>query len=225
MIYVTSDLHGFYQEYLSFLDYVNFNSNDTLYILGDVLNRGTEGIALLKDIMKRKNVILIKGNHEHILCEEFEELMSANSKSEINEIINEFLNIEPLGQESTLSDFMKLTSNEKYEIINYLNSIPYYQEILVNDKKYLLVHGGISDYSNTPIEFYEPFELIMGPHNFDVESDYGTIIVGHLPTRYIDGAKQDCIYYNKDSIGIDCGLGHSGRFGALCLNTYEEFYF
>ncbi|WP_270301688.1 metallophosphoesterase [Terrisporobacter petrolearius] len=225
MIYVSSDLHGFYQEYLSFLDYVNFNSNDTLYILGDVLNRGTKGITLLKDIMKRENIILIKGNHEHTLCEEFEEIMSAHSKSEVNQIINDFLNIEPIGQESTLYDFVKLTSEEKYEIINYLNSLPHYEEIIVNDKNYLLVHGGVSDYSDMPMEFYEPFELIMGPHDFDTDCDYGTIIVGHLPTRYIDSAEPDCIYYNKDSIGIDCGLGHNGRLGVLCLDTYEEFYF
>lgn len=225
MIYVASDIHGFYEEYLSFLDYVNFSSNDTLYILGDVLNRGTHGISLLKDIMKRENIILIKGNHEHTLCEEFEEIMGASSKYEINQIINDFLSIEPIGQSSTLCNFVELSTEEKYEIINYLNCLPYYREIIVNDKKYLLLHGGISDYSDMPIEFYEPFELVNGPHDFDIDYEYATLIVGHLPTRYIDGAEPDCIYYNKDSIGIDCGLGHNGRLGVLCLDTHEEFYF
>lgn len=225
MVYVASDIHGFYEEYLSFLDYVNFSHNDTLYILGDVLNRGKDGISILKDIMKRENIILIKGNHEHTLCEEFEEIMSVRSKSEVNQIIDDFLNIEPIGQESTLYDFMKLTSEEKYEIINYLNSLPHYEEIIVNDKKYLLVHGGVSEYSDMPIEFYEPLELIMGPHDFDIDYEYGTIIVGHLPTRYIHSANSDCIYQNKDTIAIDCGLGFGGRLGVLCLNTFEEFYF
>ena len=57
-----------------------------------------------------------------------------------------------------------------------------------------------------PIEFYEPFELINGPHDFDINYEHGTIIVGHLPTRYINDADPDCIYKNKDTIAIDCGL-------------------
>ena len=144
MIYLRSDIHGFYQEYLYFLEYVKFSNKDRLYILGDTLNRGPDGIALIKDIMKRENMILIKGNHEHTMCEKFEEIINVGSEYEANQMIKESLILEPIGQESILHDFLNSSLEEKYEIINYLNSLSYYEEVTVDEKEYLLVHGGIS---------------------------------------------------------------------------------
>ena len=37
---------------------------DTLYVLGDVIDRGADGCRLLLDMMGRANVIPILGNHE-----------------------------------------------------------------------------------------------------------------------------------------------------------------
>lgn len=47
MHYVMSDLHGCYQEYREALEKINFNEQDTLYVLGDVVDRGPEPIKLL----------------------------------------------------------------------------------------------------------------------------------------------------------------------------------
>lgn len=227
MVYVCSDLHGYYDEYIEFLNYVNFKNDDTLYIIGDVFDRGSDGISIIKDTMDRDNVILIKGNHEHTLSDEFFELTQiGNNKSDAIDLINEFLATESIGQESTLYSFLELSMDEKYEIINYLNSLPCYEEISINGNDYLLVHGGIStDDVDTPIDFFEPTDLIFGPHDFDIDYEYATIIVGHLPTRFIEGAEPDFIYHNKDSICVDCGLGFGGRLGVLCLDNMQEYYF
>lgn len=40
MHYVISDIHGCYNEYIKALKKVNFNDNDTLYVLGDCIDRG-----------------------------------------------------------------------------------------------------------------------------------------------------------------------------------------
>lgn len=155
MVYICSDIHGFYDEYIEFLNYVNFNTDDTLYIIGDIFDRGSDGILIIKDIMERDNVILIKGNHEHTLIEEFLQLTQVgNNKSDAIDLIEEFLSTESIGQESTLYSFLELEPDEKYEIINYLNSLSYYEEISVNGNDYLLVHGGFSaDDVDTPIDF------------------------------------------------------------------------
>ena len=45
MIYVTSDLHGYpLEKFSDMLKSVNFSQNDILYILGDVIDRGKDGI-------------------------------------------------------------------------------------------------------------------------------------------------------------------------------------
>ena len=58
-----SDLHGCYDKYMQMLEKIKFSSNDTLYILGDIIDREDNGIKILLDIMKRSNVIPLLGNH------------------------------------------------------------------------------------------------------------------------------------------------------------------
>ncbi len=73
--YVIADIHGHYDAYLEALAFIGFSEKDTLYIIGDVLNRGSQSIPLLQDIIKRKNVVLIKGNHELMMIPIFNDLM------------------------------------------------------------------------------------------------------------------------------------------------------
>ena len=56
MIYVVSDLHGCYDKYKALLDRLNLTENDSLYILGDIVDRGDGGMAILLDLAKRKNI-------------------------------------------------------------------------------------------------------------------------------------------------------------------------
>ena len=49
MIYAMSDLHGCYDKYTKMLEKINFSDNDTLYILGDIVDRGPDGIKIWQD--------------------------------------------------------------------------------------------------------------------------------------------------------------------------------
>ena len=72
MIYVTSDLHGYPLDKLKdFLAKVGFGRDDELYILGDVIDRGPDGVRILQWIMAQPNVKLLLGNHESMMlaCE------------------------------------------------------------------------------------------------------------------------------------------------------------
>lgn len=46
-------------------------SNDTVYILDDVIDRGPDGIKLIQEIMDSPNMVMILGNHEHMMIEYF----------------------------------------------------------------------------------------------------------------------------------------------------------
>lgn len=226
MTYVCSDIHGNGDSYYDLKAILA--QDDKLYIIGDVLDRGDDGIDILLDIMSDERVTLIIGNHESILnMGAFFELYSAGSDDEIEEIISSNLAIEHIGQEKTLRDFSELSKNEQGKIIEFLNCLPLYEEFTIKDKDYILVHGGLPGFSDMPIEYYDEAELLFGPHNFE-EKHYAdtTVIVGHLPTRFIHGAEPDTIFRNGDSIAIDCGCGmQGGRLGVLCLETDEEIYF
>ncbi|MCR5596455.1 MAG: fructose-bisphosphatase class III [Lachnospiraceae bacterium] len=51
------------------LDKINLKDTDTLYILGDVLDRGPHPIKTLQKLMEMPNVICLVGNHELMALE------------------------------------------------------------------------------------------------------------------------------------------------------------
>ena len=63
MIYVMSDIHGEKSKFDSVMKKINLMEDDKLYILGDVIDRGNDGIELLLELMEMKNVTVLLGNH------------------------------------------------------------------------------------------------------------------------------------------------------------------
>jgi serine/threonine protein phosphatase 1 len=73
--YVTADTHGFYTELMEALNEVGFFTDSEphkLIICGDLFDRGAEALKLqnfILELMKKNEVILIKGNHEDLMLE------------------------------------------------------------------------------------------------------------------------------------------------------------
>ena len=51
MIYVLSDIHGNERRFNSVMKQIDLRSEDTLYVLGDVIDRHPGGIRILRKIM------------------------------------------------------------------------------------------------------------------------------------------------------------------------------
>ena len=64
MIYLISDVHGRYEEFVRLLRKVRFRKTDQLYVLGDVIDRGENNLKMLDFCRLEENVTLLKGNHE-----------------------------------------------------------------------------------------------------------------------------------------------------------------
>ena len=73
--YCTSDIHGYDDAFFALLQELNLKDDDTLYILGDVIDRGPNGIKLLQAIMDMPNVKMLLGNHEHMMLQYFDPSM------------------------------------------------------------------------------------------------------------------------------------------------------
>lgn len=65
MHYVVSDIHGCYDRYMALLERIGFGDSDRLYVLGDMLDRGPDGLRVLQDVVSRPNVLPLMGNHEY----------------------------------------------------------------------------------------------------------------------------------------------------------------
>ena len=89
--YVMSDLHGNYRAYKAMLEKINFNREDMLYILGDILDRGPNPIKIILDLMGRFNVEVIAGNHCVMACECLAFLTKEITSESIAEIDEEMI--------------------------------------------------------------------------------------------------------------------------------------
>ena len=69
MIYCMSDIHGELDRFKAMLDLINFSSDDTLYIIGDVIDRHPGGVEILKIIKDTPNMFMLLGNHEQMCLE------------------------------------------------------------------------------------------------------------------------------------------------------------
>lgn len=138
MIYAMSDLRGCYDKYIKMLEEIRFSDSDILYVLGDVVDRGDGGIKILKDMMARKNVIAVRGNHDYSAAR-FLKLMRENPRNSKAVTETVCLWLMDVGVPAYKA-FMKLSDAEQKRILSYLNSFWIYDEIEVSGRKYFLSH-------------------------------------------------------------------------------------
>ena len=83
--YVISDIHGQYDMFMELVDKIKLKETDTLYILGDILDRGPHPIKTIRKLMEMPNAICLVGNHEFMALECLEFLMK-----EITDIVTDY---------------------------------------------------------------------------------------------------------------------------------------
>ena len=80
------------------------------------------------------------------------------------------------GSKSTIDEFSELSSDEKQDVIDFIKEFLIYEEVTVSDRDYLLVHGGLGNYSpEKDIEDYSLHELIWMRADYDVQYFEGYI--------------------------------------------------
>lgn len=232
MIYVVSDVHGEYDKLIDLLDKIKLKETDTLYVLGDILDRGPHPIKTLRELMNMPNVICMVGNHElmALICLEFlmKEITDMSIEELDEEMLDNLVTWQVNGSKSTINEFNQLDVKAKQEVIEFIKDFVVYEEVSVNDKDYLLVHAGLGNYSpEKEIEDYSLHELLWMRADYDVQYFENTYVVtGHTPTQTIEGnSHPGYIYQQNNHIAIDCGAHYpGGRLAAVCLDTGEEYY-
>lgn len=230
MIYVISDIHGEYESYKNLLKKINFSDSDELYILGDCIDRGNEPLKLLQDMMMHPNIFPIIGNHEYMALKVLKQLMEEITEESCERILSSDLMQELLiwqqdGGNVTLEQLQKLTLEERYDIIEYLEEFSLYEEIEVNGRQFVLVHAGLDNFNEEKsLDEYALYELIFHAPDYDKRYYQNKFLVtGHRPTMSHDGNTGQVVMKNNH-IAIDCGKVFGGNLAAICLDTMEIFY-
>ncbi len=230
--YVISDIHGQYDMFMELLGKIKLKDSDTLYVLGDVLDRGPHPIKTLMKLMEMPNAVCIVGNHELMALECLQFLMKEITDESIEEMDEEMADNlttwQYNGSKPTIDEFRRLDPEARQDVIDFIKDFTINEEVSVNDKEYLLVHAGPGNYlPEKDIEDYSLHELIWMKADYDVQYFEDTyVITGHTPTQIIEGnPNPGFIYRRNNHIAIDCGAHiPGGRLAAICLDTGKEFY-
>jgi serine/threonine protein phosphatase 1 len=231
MIYVVSDIHGCFDEYAELLERINLRDEDTLYVLGDIVDRGKDGVKVLLDMMSRPNIIPIMGNHDYLAAIIFKKLSAEITEfTAENYFDDDFTKGYSMwiadGGDSTLAAFSQLTLEQKEDILDYFTEFLMYEELCVNGRDFVLVHAGLMNFSaERKLDDYEIYELIYERADYSkVYFKDRFLVTGHTPTSLINKSENSTIYKENNHFAIDCGAIYGGKLAALCLDTLEEYY-
>jgi len=211
--YVMSDIHGEADRFHAMLKKINFSESDTLIILGDIIDRGSHGIALLL------------GNHEHMMLQ----YLSPDATGV------EIRRWNKNGNTPTLMAYLKLKAKVQRKILDFLRTRPTHMELEVNGKPFYLVHAWPGENVHDEVWYRPEIDAPNPKHGYQV-------IVGHTKVlsmikpeeariRYAmeleDRGEHLRILHAPGFVNIDCGCGADMPIKALAclqLETMLEFY-
>lgn len=232
--YAVSDLHGYpVEKFKSMLNKIGFTDEDTLYVIGDVIDRnGDGGVGLLRYFMTRPNIVLILGNHEEMLlaCDFlFNESMDDAVRFSNIDNVMAYFNYLSNGGRVTLESLRELAKNGPGavgDMLDYLRDAPHIGALTVGSQDFLLVHSGLGKYDPCKkISEYTPEDLLWTRPEFHTEYfDDIITIFGHTPTLYYGDEYRGKVLKTRTWIDIDVGAGKGFPPALLRLDDLEVFY-
>lgn len=219
MVYCVSDIHGELSRWHAILERISFSEHDTLYVIGDVIDRKPYGIEILRDIMQRHNVRMILGNHEQLMLDAFRAVNPHEARTLWKQN----------GGSSTYKTMVyRISREERFRILQYVQRLPDHLEIEVNGRSFHLVHGNVGENRHDRIWGRPEPPPVKPP------IPGKTVIVGHTCTyfmrRYDDAHDPNApfeIYHAPGLIDLDCGCGNNTdlrRLACLRLDDMQVFY-
>jgi len=201
------DTHGGYRALLQVfkrakLDY----DNDKLIFLGDVSDGWTESYECLEELMKIKNLVFVRGNHDQWLKDWLKE-----GKRPLVWTMQ--------GGENTLKSYLKYGTSDWKRHLDFLKTTKFYY---IDDKNRCFVHGGISQKGIPAEECDKMFlcwdrELWDNRNNSIDISPFSEVFVGHTSIWKFSHFP---ISYNKVWF-LDTGGGWEGVLSLMDVDTHK----
>lgn len=192
MTYFISDIHGEYELFLRLLDKIAFSDNDTLIVLGDMIDKGSDSIKLVDFIRRQSNIKAILGNHEYDFLKYYDHLMRSCAGGNFDLVLEKL-------QAYFSQDRMCIS----FEITDFLESLP----LFIEESDYVCVHSGVEtdrDGMILPMNRQRMGQLVYNRYfkeeDFYLASGQKTVLFGHTPCSYKNAEKRNIVSASS------CGL-------------------
>lgn len=233
MIYAVSDLHGYPLDgFLSLLSKADFCDNDFLFVLGDVIDRGEDGIKILEYLLDKPNMQFILGNHEAMMlsCSFITEKVTDEFLQKLDDtklqLVQTWLDNGAAPTVKALGQLAKTNPGQVEAIFDYLRDAPLYDTVTAGNKDFVLTHAGLGGYApEKKLAEYSDRELIWNRPGADEQySDRFFTVFGHTPTSFYGSMYAGKTLRTDTWINIDAGVACGEKPMLLRLDDMKEFY-
>lgn len=234
--FVIADIHGAYRALKQVLERSEFNyDEDTLIQLGDIADGWPEVFEVVEELMKVKNLIEIKGNHDDWFREYIEKGIHpvkwkmggvGTARSYLRQIDKEDL-IHQNGDGYTIA-------------LNPDDIPPLHQQFFktqhlyyVDDKNRLFIHGGFDRNQNLKEQaeyiyywdrnLWDQAKSVKGSDKLKTEDNFTKIFIGH--THVDDWRNPEAKPQFEGNLvwNLDTGAGWSGKLTIMDVDT-EKYW-
>lgn len=220
--YVIGDIHGELDKFKACLDSVDFDyDNDKLIQLGDVVDRGSDSYGVVEELLKIKNLVTIRGNHDQCW---YYSLLTGEQDILWNQ-----------GGKETHESYVSAGVRPEVHFDLFKNQVNYY----IDEDLNLFIHGGFNRHhliedQLEQSDFYWDRDLIMAARSYESmqsseykfkikgskRGQFKEIFVGHTPVQYF-GETKPVKYANIYCLDTGAGKYKEGTVTIMNLETKE----
>ncbi len=207
---IIGDVHGHYDTLIALLESVAPKSDDQVYFLGDLIDRGPKSAEVVDFVMKH-NYHCLRGNHEEML-------LDVVGKGKVSlQLYQGWLYS---GGHATVTSY---DSKIPQEHIDWLKNLPLYMDL----GDIWLVHAGISPHIPLPQQTAEQFCWIREDFHAIPQPYFPDklIITGHTITFTFPGIEPGQLAAGNGWLDIETGAYHknSGWLTALDVDNQKVY--
>lgn len=236
---VTSDVHGHLDHLVQLLKKMEYDGNDILVIVGDLIDKGPESLRTVQyvmDLCRRHPVYVSMGNvdiarvqkiyddspgAEERLVEYLQWMEQYWKGSMCQEMLEDLgVSVRQVTMEKA-PEYMRMIREQFREELDFLSSRP----TILTAGRFLFVHGGVPTDDLDALEGTEAYPLLKNDAFWEqgYHFDHYTVVTGHWPVWIYRSDREDgspLLDRGRNIFCIDggCGLKRAGQLNGLILS-------
>jgi serine/threonine protein phosphatase 1 len=191
---VIGDVHGHYEGLMLLLEKIAPTSEDKIYFLGDLIDRGPQS-AQVVEFVKDNNYLCLLGNHEQMLLN----VLTGTDKASVN--MQAWLYS---GGHATVASYQSAMIPQDH--LDWFESLPTYLDL----GDFWLTHAGVDPQKTVEEQTADQLCWIRGEFHSMTKPYFPDkwIIIGHTITFTLPGVPPGNLAQGRGWIDIDTGAYH-----------------